>query len=399
MLDEAAVNQLRLVLLKNGSVRSYDDLLTLKSFVSKLEFIKQSLSGLHPKQMDDLCRNLTVESFANGDVVFKQGDIGDKLYFVLTGACEVVLRHMVNLAHGESEMREKVLFKCIQGQHFGERALISDEPRGASIVCVAGTDLIVLNKFTFVSLLKSAQADTDSEAIMTDQPGTKAFVLKILSKKKQMRTALEIESVAAYLSFRIPFFKKFTTEQLLELCRVAEAVSIWGKTTLFKQGSYGQAFYVVITGSVEIWVNTPEAMAAQAASIAAGNSQSFSSSSGNGHPAEQGMGIKVSTLVVGDTFGERALENADSLRMASVLTCDLLTDLLVISREDYHSLVSALMHEDTMAKITLLRKTDIFRDVDAIHLNELARFMEVSNYFLEQACAFQQFPTLISFQE
>ena len=155
-----------------------------------------------------------------------------------------------------------------------------------------------------------------------------------------------------------------------------------GETVLFKQGSIGEAFYVILTGTVEVWVTTADEITMNNAISGQGNSGGVISA-GSKADIKKGLGTKVSTLAMGDTFGERALENEDSMRMASIVTCESLTEMLVISREDYHKLVSALLNSTLMTKITLLRKTDLFRNVDAMHLRELARYMEAKRYDID----------------
>ena len=371
----ADLELVKLCLLKQGPFRSYDELLLLKSHIGKSEFIKNTLSAtLLPKQVDELCRNLQLEHFETGEYVFRQNDPGDKMYIVLSGSCEVRLRQRVDLAHGQSESREKVLFVCQPSAHFGERALSEDQPRAASIVCMEPTDVVTISKRIYNLLLKSAHADSSSMGGMNEQPGTKPFVLKVLSKRRETRMPLEIESVAGYLNWRIPFFQAMTLQEQLELCRVAEVVTIWGKSVLFKQGSVGQAFYVVLTGSVDVWVLRADAAKDVQQHRAQGGSQDI----------EATLGDKVTSIAAGGTFGERALESDDSLRMASIVTCDQQTELLVISREDYHKLVSALKSGETMAKIACLRRTAIFRSCDLVVLKELAKYMEPKRYELDE---------------
>jgi hypothetical protein len=53
------IEQMRMALLKIPSSRSYDDLLLIKSYLSRTEFIQKTLAGVaNPRQMNDLCRNL-----------------------------------------------------------------------------------------------------------------------------------------------------------------------------------------------------------------------------------------------------------------------------------------------------------------------------------------------------
>lgn len=382
------IGRIKSALLKHGTHRSYDELLLLKAYLAESEFVKNTLSaGLFPKQLDELCRSLLLETVERGDRVIRQNAVADRMFIVLSGSCEVKVKHKVDLAHGESEVREKTVFVCLPGTHFGERSLMNDEPRAASVYAKEPSDLIVITKLAYNTLLKGAVADSNAMAAKTEQPGTKAHLMKVLGKKREDRTKLEIEAVAGYLNWRIPFFRKFTPEQQLELCRVSEAVSIFGETVLFKQGTVGEAFYVILTGSVEVWVATQDEMAVMTTlaqnALAKGGSSSAAKNAGSVNPLKSGLGSKVAMLSVGDTFGERALENEDSLRMASIVTCDSQTDLLVISREDYYKLVSALTNSALMDKITLLRRTDMFRNTDATFLREMARYMVSARYDID----------------
>ncbi|KAJ1419690.1 cyclic nucleotide-binding-like protein, partial [Ochromonadaceae sp. CCMP2298] len=229
--------------------------------------------------MNDLCRNLGLETYTNGETVFNQGDIGDKVFILLSGACDLRVRYRIDLTQGESEIREKFIKTYTeQGSYFGERALQFDEPRSGTVVATDLLSLITVSKNSFVSVIKEAKTGNNNDVALTaEQLGTKETVIN-----------------------------RFTMPQLVELCRVAETVSVWGRSILFKQGSIGQAFYVVLSGTVEVWVNSDSAS-------------------------------KV--LVSGEIFGERALENEDSMRMASIVTCEGNTELIIISREDYHNLV------------------------------------------------------------
>lgn len=48
-------------------------------------------------------------------------------------------------------------------------------------------------------------------------------------------------------------------------------------------------------------------------------------------------------------------------RMGSVITCNGRTELLVIYKEDYYNIVSVMMQSDLMDKISLLRRTEMFK--------------------------------------
>lgn len=71
-----------------------------------------------------ISENLTANP---GDVIVRQGDAGDGLYVIAAGAFEV--------QKSGAEAKE-VLARLETMSFFGEMALVSDEPRSASVVCV-----------------------------------------------------------------------------------------------------------------------------------------------------------------------------------------------------------------------------------------------------------------------
>jgi hypothetical protein len=95
----------------------------------------------------------TYEIYQPGDVIFQEGEMGDCAYFIHTGQVEVVVRD-----HG----LEKVVATLMEGQYFGETALITSHPRNATVRAVNATKVAVLGKknfMTMLTLLPSARTD------------------------------------------------------------------------------------------------------------------------------------------------------------------------------------------------------------------------------------------------
>lgn len=84
------------------------------------------------------------ESFEPGEIVFRQGDEGDCAYFIHSGEVEVI--------QGENG-KEKVVATLSKGQYFGEVALISRAPRNATIRAATQTQVAVLGKTNFLTML------------------------------------------------------------------------------------------------------------------------------------------------------------------------------------------------------------------------------------------------------
>jgi CRP-like cAMP-binding protein len=98
-------------------------------------------------------RLFEIERYEPGQVICRQGDVGDSAYFIRSGEVEVVR---------ETNKIESVIAKLRTGQYFGETALLSNEPRNATVRAAAVSELAVLGKenfLTMLSFLPSTQVD------------------------------------------------------------------------------------------------------------------------------------------------------------------------------------------------------------------------------------------------
>jgi CRP-like cAMP-binding protein len=73
-----------------------------------------------------------------------QGDLGDALYVILKGSVSVIAR---------IDGVEQEIARLQAGECFGELAVMSHEGRTASIRCCEPTDLMVINRSDFRSLV------------------------------------------------------------------------------------------------------------------------------------------------------------------------------------------------------------------------------------------------------
>ncbi|MBI4641586.1 MAG: FAD-dependent oxidoreductase [Candidatus Tectomicrobia bacterium] len=84
-----------------------------------------------------------------GEVIFRQGDLGDCLYIIMSGEAEVL---------HEDHGHEHLLAQLGPGDYFGEMALLNQKTRTATIRCLTAMDLLTLRKGDFGMLVTNLPA-------------------------------------------------------------------------------------------------------------------------------------------------------------------------------------------------------------------------------------------------
>lgn len=103
-------------------------------------------SKLQPSKLKLIAFTSRRVSFKAGDELFKQGEMGDTAYVLISGAADVIVE-------GGPQGPVKVL-TVGQNQIVGEIAILRDVPRTATVVATAPTDVLVITKDLFFSLLR-----------------------------------------------------------------------------------------------------------------------------------------------------------------------------------------------------------------------------------------------------
>lgn len=96
---------------------------------------------------------ITHEHFEPGQDIFRQGDLGDRVYIIGSGKAEVV--------HSENG-REIPLATLSAGEYFGEMALLTHTTRNATVRCVEAMDVLSLPKSEFSLLTANLPAVRES---------------------------------------------------------------------------------------------------------------------------------------------------------------------------------------------------------------------------------------------
>jgi len=101
---------------------------------------------LTPGEMERLLSISKEKKVKKNEVVFREGDIGDAFYLIVTGG--------VRISTFVPGVGEEALTILREGEYFGEMALIDDAPRSASAIANDDTMLLYIGKDDFRKLLE-----------------------------------------------------------------------------------------------------------------------------------------------------------------------------------------------------------------------------------------------------
>ena len=101
---------------------------------------------LTPKEMERLLSISQEKKVEKDALIFKEGDIGDAFYLIVTGG--------VRISTFVPGVGEEALTILREGEYFGEMALIDDAPRSASAIANEDTMLLCIGKGDFRKLLE-----------------------------------------------------------------------------------------------------------------------------------------------------------------------------------------------------------------------------------------------------
>ncbi|HOU92637.1 MAG TPA: cyclic nucleotide-binding domain-containing protein [Polyangiaceae bacterium] len=96
---------------------------------------------LSDREILRLLQVTVIQAYRDGEVIIREGDIGEDLFIVLAGE--------VKVKKGDTD-----LARLTPGEHFGEMALIRNQPRSATVTSNGDSELIVLSRSEFFEILR-----------------------------------------------------------------------------------------------------------------------------------------------------------------------------------------------------------------------------------------------------
>jgi CRP-like cAMP-binding protein len=141
------------------------DALTTLSDMERMLFLRKVplFAGLSPQDLTRIAAIAQEGSYADGDTLAGEGETGDELFIVVGGEVRV-------LRAGTGPAGETELARRSPGDVVGEMALITQEPRMASLVASGDVRTLRVGRREF-------------EGILRERPDTAIAVIRLLSQR------------------------------------------------------------------------------------------------------------------------------------------------------------------------------------------------------------------------
>jgi SulP family sulfate permease len=103
---------------------------------------------LTKKQLEVVTKHMHPMKYKKAEIVFHEGDAGDKIYFILSGGVSV-------LASIAENGRDRRLTTFGEGVFFGDMAILENQPRSATVRADTDTELLYMTVDDFQHLIKN----------------------------------------------------------------------------------------------------------------------------------------------------------------------------------------------------------------------------------------------------
>ncbi len=161
-----------------------------------------------------------------GALAIREGEPGNSFFFVATGQLKVFATDGLG--------RQTELAQLGEGAVFGEMALLSAQPRSASVGCVSDVDLLEVGRQSLASL--------------ADELGAVAEALHGFTRERLLGNLMAVS----------PLFKPFNRMQQRDLLRRFTSHDVAPGTIVINEGEDGRGLFVVLAGELDVSRRTPD---------------------------------------------------------------------------------------------------------------------------------------------
>jgi len=165
-------------------------------------------------------------------------------------------------------------------------------------------------------------------------------------------------------------------EDLLVICSRSNRINVDEGENVFEEGQSSSDLYIVLSGSIVIWRldSARDGPNSPMGGMGVGSPKGLEEDSSAERPYERPGAVVISTLSVGDVFGELELLN-EKLRVATA-TCKEPAELVSISAADYEQLVKGPREEELRDWCAFLSETAVFQSWSMKSIRSVSYFLK-----------------------
>lgn len=208
------------------------------------------LESLGKHQLQRLADKVGEMTFHKGDVVIRQGDVGDTMFIVRQGEARCTIGSPEAPDFDPSTAKE--VMRVAQGSYFGEKALIQSEPRAASVLACAEGDTLCyyISKKSFEEVLGPLADIIQRHSRKRELEGLAEVQMRDDAKKQHIPENVRVEDLAeryksherGAASFRVVQLKSQTKSQSQSQSQSAAAQSMSTSTSAATSAAAAEPF-------------------------------------------------------------------------------------------------------------------------------------------------------------
>jgi CRP-like cAMP-binding protein len=185
------------------------------------------LSALSEAAFRRVLGTLVLRRLPAGALVIREGEPGEAFFFVATGRLRVYATDGLGRQTEVAELGENAVF--------GEMALLSAQPRSASVACLTEVDLLEVGR--------------QSLAQLADELGPVAEALHGFTRERLLGNLMATS----------PLFRPFPRLSQRDLLRRFTSHDVAPGTVVIREGEQGRGLFVVLSGELDVSRRGPDA--------------------------------------------------------------------------------------------------------------------------------------------
>lgn len=237
------------------------------------------LSSLSEAAFRRVLGTLVLRRLPAGALVIREGEAGNSFFFVASGSLRVYATDGLG--------RQTDLAQLGEGAVFGEMALLSAQPRSATVACLGEVDLLEVGRQSLASL--------------ADELGPVAEALHGFTRDRLLGNLMATS----------PLFKPFNRMQQRDLLRRFTSHDVSPGTVVIHEREEGRGLFVVLSGELDV-----------------------------ARRASDGTTVPLGGLRTGDVFGEMSLLR--NVRTSATVIAQRPATVLFLAREYVERIVTAM---------------------------------------------------------